>query len=139
MKIKKVFFNVFAGRLEPKILHNIPGRVRIHFPILKKIPGEFHQDTEELLSMATLIREINNTSVSFITGNILIRYNHRQVSAEDILKAFIFLNQLFIRHREKILSNPGQEISELKKKLPAILAKIDLKTFDIKEIEANAL
>jgi hypothetical protein len=139
MKIKKVLFNVFASRLEPKILHHTPGRVRIHLPILKKIPGEFHQDTEELLSMTSLIREIDNTSVSFITGNILIHYNHQQVSAEDILKAFIFLNQLVIRNREQIISNPGQEILELKKKLPAILPKINLKTFDIKEIEANAL
>lgn len=138
MTIKTFFFNVLSSRWEPKILHNIHGRVRIHIPVLKKVPGEFQKDAEELVSMASLISEINHASVSFITGNILVKYDHREVSAEDILKAFIFLNQLLIRNGEQILSNPGMEISGLKKKLPGILLKINLKTFDIKEFEANA-
>lgn len=138
MSIKKALFNVLSGHLEPKILHQTNGRVRIHLPVLKRIPGEFHYEAEELLAMASFNPAIDDASVSFVSGNILIHFDSQQVSARDILKVFIFLNQLFLRNREQLLSNPGVQLSELKQKLPDFLARINLKTFNAKEFENHA-
>ena len=139
MSLKTVLFNVLTARWEPKIVHETRGRVRINIPLLKKIPPEFRDDAGELLAMASLIPGIQNATVSFVTANALIHFDHRKLSPPDILNAFIFLKQFIIDNRNHASDSPGHQLEALKEKLPGMLRDIDLKTLNTKEFQYNAL
>ena len=139
MGIKEAIINALSTGWEPQIVHQTPGRLRVHLPLLKKVPGHYHRDTAGFIAMASLIPGIHETSASPVTGNVLIRFDHQRFTVGDIMNAFSVLNQLAIRNSPGKSASPAQRIGELRSKLPGILPGIDLKTLNVEELETHVL
>ncbi|HET6515041.1 MAG TPA: cation transporter [Thermodesulfovibrionales bacterium] len=62
-------------------LHNVPGRLRVKSPLLKR-----NSDAgEELKKALSTIQGIATVDFNPVTGSLLVNYNHRTTKQEDII------------------------------------------------------
>lgn len=81
LKYKFLFFST-----APRIVHSLPGRVRIHYPALARVSSRWHKFTAPLTELVNLKPGIHNTSIQPATGNVLITYDADVLVENDIFK-----------------------------------------------------
>lgn len=94
---------LFKVLLRFKVVHSIPGRIRIHIPMSRKIPAEWKQSLENLDQLKEL-KGIREVSFSVVTGNALIYYDPTMTSEKEIIDA--------LRQIAKVLNNHRLELSQ---------------------------
>ena len=62
-------------------MHNVPGRLRIKSPLLKRNAAA----ADELKKALSTIQGIAAVDFNLTTGSLLINYNHRTAKPEDII------------------------------------------------------
>lgn len=62
-------------------IHNVPGRLRIKSPVIKKNENASYEVRKTLGA----INGIATIDVNLTTGSLLVNYNHKVVSHEDIV------------------------------------------------------
>ena len=80
-----------------RIVHRIPGRIRMHIPILEKLPARwliFSDPTAELIKMRNGIEDVK---IQPLTGSLTIHYAPDVIEEIDIIKwlkvlVYTFLN-----------------------------------------------
>ncbi len=90
--------------------HEIPGRLRIRVPSLKKNP----RNIRELKAVTKGLPGINSISVNTITGSVVFLYNPESMSSHEILSLLTqegFLDQRATgdtgRHSKRVLDQIG--------------------------------
>ncbi|MGD1974239.1 MAG: hypothetical protein PVH37_04435 [Desulfobacterales bacterium] len=83
----------------PRVVHNLPGRVRIHFPALKRLSSHWHRYSAPVAELVKIKRGIQNTSIQPMTGSVLITYDADTLGQKEVLNwlesiATIFTNNL---------------------------------------------
>ena len=58
----------------PRIVHSLPGRMRVHIPGMKDMPEELREIVERLSPTFREINGIRSISFNYTTGNLLIYY-----------------------------------------------------------------
>ena len=58
---------------EPKVLHSLPGRVRI------SLPGWFGEGRREIESRLSQLSGVDSAQASEVTRNVLVRFNPRSI------------------------------------------------------------
>ncbi len=82
MPLEKIFKSI---HLRPRILHRLPGRLRIHIPALRQISEQFQIFVNLLLKDFTLPNGIRTVKINFITGNLLVEYDFKVTEEREIL------------------------------------------------------
>jgi hypothetical protein len=82
MSLKTVYV---ARKLNAKVRHRLPGRLRLHIPILKEATEEIKQHIQLFSDLCVLPSGIESVAPNFITATVLIRYNVDQVRERDVL------------------------------------------------------
>lgn len=67
-----------------KVVHSIPGRMRIHVPIVKKLPKEWHLE-DSYFSVVHKIKGISKFEFSYVTCNALIQYDPAITNEKTII------------------------------------------------------
>lgn len=62
-------------------VHNVPGRLRVKIPTIKKNP----KAAEHVIRLLGSVKGITSTSVKTVTGSIIVNYDPDTVSPEKIL------------------------------------------------------
>jgi hypothetical protein len=78
--------NKFFFSTVPRIVHSLPGRVRIHFPALERVSARWHKYTAPVSELVNLKQGIQNTYIQPTTGNVLITYDAEMLGENEILK-----------------------------------------------------
>ncbi len=81
-----------------QVLHSIPGRLRLHIPHIKKIPANWHLE-ESYFELAKRIKGIDKLELSFVTGNVLVLYDTKLTSEQDIIKNLKDLGKLAVQNK----------------------------------------
>lgn len=81
MIISDIIFNL---HMNFKVIHSIPGRMRIHVPVAKKIPAEWQFDNS-YFEMAQIIPGIKKIDFSYVTCNALITYDPSLTDEKTII------------------------------------------------------
>ncbi|SDY74651.1 HMA2 domain-containing protein [Tindallia californiensis] len=108
MLIDSILFNIL---LRFRVVHSIPGRLRIHIPKASKIPAEW-KPAEADLDFFRQINGIHDVSFSYVTGNALIHYDPSIITEEEILSTFKGISKLLIQHRQEIKGISAQRSPE---------------------------
>ena len=77
--------NWLTIQLRPRVIHRLPGRMRIHFPALQKINGNFHDIANVLLKGFRLPDHFSEVQINYITGNILIVYQVEKLVERQVM------------------------------------------------------
>ena len=68
----------------PRIVHSLPGRVRIHYPALARVSSRWHKFTAPVSELVNLKPGIQKTNIQPTTGNVLISYDADVLVEKDI-------------------------------------------------------
>ncbi len=94
--------NLFALPLEKyvsqsRIVHHLPGRLRLHVPLLEKLSASWDRYAGKLADIISLRDGIDSVEVRRVSGCVLIRYNPGRVSQQEILDWLEKLTRRFYR------------------------------------------
>jgi hypothetical protein len=105
----KVLFN------RPKVVHRLPGRLRVHVPLLQKLPMGQQHLADRVASLVSVPDEIESASANLMTGNALICFDPATVSETDLLDYLRGMFEIFVRNRasfEEIATEGDDEAFE---------------------------
>ncbi len=81
-------FDLFKGRFNfsagPRVVHRLPGRVRIHFSALERLSSRWHRHSASVAELVKIKQGIENTSIQPVTGNVLITYDADTLEEQDV-------------------------------------------------------
>jgi len=68
----------------PRVVHNLPGRVRIHFPALERLSSRWHRYSAPVAELVKIKQGIQNTNIQPTTGSVLIVYDADMLGQKDV-------------------------------------------------------
>ena len=81
-------FDLFKGRFNfsdvSRVVHRLPGRVRIHIRALERLSSRWHQYSAPVAELVKIKQGIQNTSIQPATGNVLITYDADTLGEQDV-------------------------------------------------------
>ena len=98
--------------LRPRIVHRLPGRLRLCLPALKQIN---HVQREWAFVWRDLLggpAEIETVEVNLTTGSLLIRYHADQLTEAELLAFLRAVNRLAIRYWDRLAATPPAELPQ---------------------------
>jgi len=124
--------NYCRGRREMNYyLHNVPGRLRIKIPMVKRS----RPSARRVEGLMKQLRGINSTAVNTTTGSVMVLYDQETISSDLILNT---LENEGLFDSSKALSC-DQYIHETASKAGQVLGKILFGAFVEKAFEGSAL
>ncbi len=78
------FKNRFYFSAAPRVVHNLPGRVRIHFPALERLSSRWHRYSAPVAELVKIKQGIQNTNIQPTTGSVLIVYDADMLGQKDV-------------------------------------------------------
>ncbi len=78
------FKNRFYFSAAPRVVHNLPGRVRIHFPALERLSSRWHRYSAPVAELVKIKQGIQNTNIQPTTGSVLITYDADMLGQKDV-------------------------------------------------------
>lgn len=102
--------------LRPRVLHALPGRLRIHLPLLKRLPENdgIVSLVADLLSVPEGIAEVAPNTA---TGNVLLRYDGSRLSRDEVMGYLQSVTRICVSHRDRLESVPKERIPEVGERL----------------------
>ena len=80
------FKSIFYFSAAPRIVHNLPGRMRLHIPVLEKLSSRWHRYSEPVAELVEIKRGIRSTNIQPVTGSVLITYDADTLGEKDIFQ-----------------------------------------------------
>lgn len=112
-------------------IHNVPGRLRIKTPLIKKNQS-IAEDVQNLLRP---LIGISSTSVNLITGSIVINYDHKIITSKEIVNT---LNYAGYFDLSKAITN-DEYIKTAAASMGQVVVKTLFGTFIESALEGSAL
>jgi hypothetical protein len=99
--------------LRPKVVHRLPGRLRIHVPALEKIPVD-RKDLIEFVEAAIEVPEqIQSVTTNAATGNVLITYDKTSTTEDAVVSFLEGIAKLLFKNRDLLeQASPEQTVGK---------------------------
>ena len=117
MKTEALVGQLRSWLLRPRVVHRLPGRLRLRVPALKRID---HAQREWAFVWRDLLgehAEIESVEVNLTTGSVLIRYHPDQLTEAELLAFLRAVNRLVLRHWDRLAATPPAELPEVLQRL----------------------
>ncbi len=87
-KITLSAHRITANKLfnQVKVVHRLPGRLRLSVPLLEKAPSEWLQYKTDLMKIIKRRQGIEDIELSIVTGRVLIHYDPQQITQPRVLQ-----------------------------------------------------
>jgi hypothetical protein len=79
-----------------RIVHRLPGRVRIHIPHLAAVPSNWRSYVEPVAEVIEIKMGIKKVNIQPISGRLLITYDPDMIQENDIVKWLALLVKIFL-------------------------------------------
>ncbi|WP_026338985.1 HMA2 domain-containing protein [Fusobacterium russii] len=90
--LKDIFKKTYLMFNKVKVIHSIPGRIRLFIPTLDKFSEQFKKYEGHITAILKLKEGIKNIEYSYITSKILIEYDKEKLNEKDIVN---WLNKIW--------------------------------------------
>ena len=95
-----------------KVVHSIPGRLRLFVPNLSKVPEELKKYDNEVKKLILSKKGIKSVEYSYITNKILLYYDPNLISEKGILEWMNKVWKTVINHPELYQNKSLKEIED---------------------------
>ena len=116
LKGKKMLENFFRTTYlmfnQIKVVHSIPGRLRLFVPNLSKVPEELKKYDNEVKKLILSKKGIKSVEYSYITNKILLYYDPNLISEKGILEWMNKVWKTVINHPELYENKSLKEIED---------------------------
>jgi hypothetical protein len=72
--------------LKPRVIHRLPGRLRVHIPALRQVTADFQNIVDVVVTKFSYPSGIEKVTINYITGNLLIHYNQKFIQENSVLE-----------------------------------------------------
>ncbi len=110
-------------QMRPRVIHRLPGRIRVHIPALKKVDDRFQEIVSVLLKGFTLPEHFNQVKITYATGSILVTYKHDKISERQIMNWVFDVKNIAESILMKFIDTDNEKISNKSIKLISYLEK----------------
>lgn len=83
--LKNILKQTYLMFNKVKVVHSIPGRVRLLIPSLDKFPEQMKKHEHYITTIIKLKNGIKSVEFSYLTSKILIEYNKMKLKEQDIV------------------------------------------------------
>jgi len=90
------FKNRFFLSAAPRVVHNLPGRVRIHLPALERLSTHWHRYSGPVAELVMIKKGIQSTDIQPATGNVLITYDAATMAEKDVFNWLESIVHIFL-------------------------------------------
>lgn len=87
---------------KPRVIHSIPGRLRLNVPLLKRLSKEHQHATKLLSALLKQVDGIEDVTANQISASILFHYDSQKISVEDILSFLAALSRVFMSQKDDL-------------------------------------
>jgi len=98
---------------KPRVIHSLPGRLRLQVPLLKKV-GRGNQRWSDLLCDLLKVPEgIEEVSANSVSGTVLLNYDAALVSEKELVAFITSLCRVIVSQRDdlaRLLKNDSDTI-----------------------------
>ena len=116
LKGKKMLENFFRTTYlmfnQIKVVHSIPGRLRLSVPNLSKIPEELKKYDYRVTELILSKKGIKSVEYSYITNKILLYYDPNLISEKEILEWMNKVWKTVVNHPELYENKSLKEIED---------------------------
>ncbi|MEZ7717973.1 HMA2 domain-containing protein [Leptotrichia wadei] len=95
-----------------KVVHSIPGRLRLFVPNLSKVPEELKKYDNEVKKLILSKKGIKSVKYSYITNKILLYYDPNLISEKEILEWMNKVWKTVVNHPELYENKSLKEIED---------------------------
>lgn len=95
-----------------KVVHSIPGRLRLSIPGLNKVPENMQQYEKYTTSIMKMHKGITDVSYSYITGKILVIYDPNVTNEKEIVDWLNFVWKKIVENQDLYNSMSVEEIEQ---------------------------
>ncbi|MEE4311934.1 MAG: hypothetical protein V2J62_08675 [candidate division KSB1 bacterium] len=95
--------------IKPKVIHRLPGRLRIHVPAIRYIQQEHNHIADQLVEKIRFSHGIESVEISIISGNLLIHYRTESTNETEVMEWMYKLYDLILAIRKRISEYPDEE------------------------------
>ena len=107
--------------MRPKIVHRLPGRLRIHIPLLRRVSPSQEAFMADFLTILMVPEPIEKADAHLSTGNVLIHYDQTRASEEEVVKFLKSLFKIFSKHIDSLLNLPEEKFPEVARRLKELI------------------
>lgn len=109
--LKEKLVRTYTKLIKIRIVHSIPGRVRVSIPYLTRVPEPYRKLDKLVYALIQLKKGINSVEASYITGNVLIKYDKEILDDKAILE---WLNTVWQTLAETYAKKPDLTLDDAK-------------------------
>lgn len=95
-----------------KVVHSIPGRLRLFVPNLSKVPEELKKYDNEVKKLILSKKGIKSVEYSYITNKVLLYYDPNLISEKEILEWMNKVWKTVVNHSELYENKSLKEIED---------------------------
>ena len=95
-----------------KVVHSIPGRLRLFVPNLSKVPEELKKYDNEVKKLILSKKGIKSVEYSYITNKILLYYDPNLIREKEILEWMNKVWKTVVNHSELYENKSLKEIED---------------------------
>jgi hypothetical protein len=107
--------------LRIRVVHRLPGRLRLHVEALRSVPEASRHLADEVARLLALPEGVESVDVSFVTGNLLVRYDVSHITEQEILDYYRGVLALALKHWDKLSELPGDRCSLIVDRIEGVL------------------
>ena len=106
-----------------KVVHSIPGRLRLQIPGLDKVPEDMKKYENYTTSIIKMEPGIEEVSYSYITSKVLVKYNPRLTNEKKIVDWLNYVWKKIVENEDVYSKMSVEEIERNLDKFYEILCK----------------
>ena len=121
MTAREIADQVRAWLMRPRIVHRLPGRLRLHVPALKHIDPTQRDWALIWRDVLDGAPEIQSVEASLETGNVLLRYHPDQLTERELIDFLQAVNGAVLRDWDGLAETPPDDLPEAVRRLVAAI------------------
>ncbi len=108
---------IFKQSFKVEVLHTLPGRLRLHVPLLKRIASDFTPTLETIEELLFTVPGIITVTPNYISGNMLIIYDDKSINTKSIINCLHVIWKTLVTNRSYIMDVDEKKLDITTKKI----------------------
>ncbi len=102
---------------KPRVIHALPGRLRLHVSFLKRWGRDYDELVALTARLLTIPEGIHEVSPCAATGNVLIRYDAKRYSEDELLAFLDSVFRIVMAQRDDCLKAHKRDLTDVEARL----------------------
>ncbi|MBD3288221.1 hypothetical protein GF337_05400 [candidate division KSB1 bacterium] len=126
---------IVSQLLRPQVIHQLPGRLRIHIPGVRYIPKKLDGDVDQFIDKLKFANGVRSVDVNLISGNVLIYYDKALIDETSVINWISKLYHCIIDFDKKISTLSMKQQKILIRHLSKYFNNLDTNSINLEQEE----